>query len=332
MDRRIAWGATGLVGVALVVAATSAMGSTGARDRGALAAATATSATPCIGMAGIPDYMHVVIVMDENVSQSALMNSSQAPYLHQLAAQCGSEAFMHAATHPSQANYMAATSGMATGVGVHTGNDNLFRQAAAHGDTWKAYEESMPRPCAGNSGVYKAGHNPPFWYDDLRSPTNACKVFDLPMAPVLDNDIANDALPTLAWITPNACNDMHGLSGCAHPSSQRIADGDAWLSQLVPRLTAMPSYQAGETLIIVTWDEGSGRETNGTDCTKASVYSNEGSCQIPTFIVSPYVSPGAVDSTDHNLFGLLGDVQDILGYPRLGRAVGQTTLRTGLGF
>jgi hypothetical protein len=94
----------------------------------------------------------------------------------------------------------------------------------------------------------------------------------------------------------------------------------------------MPSYQAGETLIIVTWDEGSGKETNGTDCTKASVYTKEGSCQIPTFIVSPYVSPGAVDNADHNLYGLLGDVEDILGYPRLGRAVGQGTLRAGLGF
>jgi hypothetical protein len=61
------------------------------------------------------------------------------------------------------------------------------------------------------------------------------------------------------------------------------------------------------------------------------VYRTQRSCQIPTIIVSPYVSAGSTDSADHNLYGLLGDIEDILGYPRLGRAVGQPTLRSGLG-
>jgi len=125
---------------------------------------------------------------------------------------------------------------------------------------------------------------------------------------------------------------MHGLTGCPQPSSQRIAAGDAWLAELLPRLTAMLSYRAGETLIVVTWDEGNGKETNGTDCTLPSAYTTEASCQIPTIVVSPYLSAGSVDNTDHNLYGLLGDVEDILGYPRLGRAVGQPSLRSGLGF
>jgi hypothetical protein len=125
---------------------------------------------------------------------------------------------------------------------------------------------------------------------------------------------------------------MHGLASCPKPNSQRIGVGDTWLSTMVPRLTAMPSYQQGKTLIIVTWDEGNGGEVVGSDCTKPSVYATQGSCQIPTIIVSPYVLPGATDAADHNLYGLLGDIEDILGYPRLGRAVGQGTLRTGLGF
>ena len=197
--------------------------------------------------------------------------------------------------------------------------------------TWKSYEESMPKNCSGNSGSYKNGHNPAFWYTDLRTPTNTCAVNDVPLSPSLDNAIAADALPTLSWITPNACNDMHGLAGCPQPSSQRIAVGDAWLSSLIPRLTAMPSYQAGQTLIIVTWDEGNGKEINGSDCTSASVYRTQPSCQIPTIIVSPYVAAGTTDSADHNLYGLLGDIEGILGYPRLGEAIGQPTLRSGLG-
>jgi phosphatidylinositol-3-phosphatase len=321
--RSRAWAAT--VGLVLATCLTGAAAS--ARTPG-----EAATSGPCVAMTGTPAYRHVVVIMDENVGYSTLMTSSQAPYLHQLAGQCGTEAFMHAATHPSQVNYMAATSGEPTGVGVHTGNDNVFHQATARGDTWRAYEESIPKPCAGNSGVYKAGHNPPFWYDDLRTPTNLCKQYDVALDPALDDDIAADRLPTVAWVTPNACNDMHGLAGCPQPSSQRIAAGDAWLADLLPRLTAMPSYQAGQTLVIVTWDEGNGKETKGTDCTLPAVYAKEASCQIPTFVVSPYVSPGSVDDADHNLYGLLGDVEDILGYPRLGRAAGQPTLRTGLGF
>jgi phosphatidylinositol-3-phosphatase len=326
--RRWAWVAA--VVMASWPVATAAWGTTntGAATR----AATPSSAAPCVGMAGTPAYRHIVIIMDENVGYSTLMSSSQAPYLHQLATTCGSEALMHGASHPSQVNYMAATSGVASGVATRTSNDNVFHQATVNGDTWRGYNESMPKACVGNSGVYKAGHNPAFWYDDLRKPTNTCALYDIPMAPALDNDIAADQLPTLAWITPNACNDMHGLTGCPHPSSQRIADGDAWLGSLIPRLTAMPSYVAGQTLIIVTWDEGDGAEINGSDCTLPSVYTTQKSCQIATFVVSPYVAPGAVDHADHNLYGMLGDVEDILGYPRLGRAVGQPSLRPGLGF
>jgi phosphatidylinositol-3-phosphatase len=318
------------LGLVLLTALSSSAARAGAfPSRGPLAA---TSASPCVGLAGTPDYSHVVVVMDENVSEATLRTSPQAPYLHGLAAQCGAERFMHAATHPSQANYMAATSGLATGVGVHTGNDNVFHQAQVHGDSWKSYEESMPRACAGNSGFYKSGHNPAFWYTDLRSPSNTCALYDVPQSPALDADIANDTLPALSWITPNACNDMHGQSGCPQPTSQRIAVGDTWLSNLIPRLTAMPSYQAGQTLIVVTWDEGNGKETNGSDCTDPKIYTAQASCQIPTYVVSPYIAAGRTDNSDHNLYGLLGDIQDILGYPRLGRAVGQSSLGPGLGF
>ena len=293
---------------------------------------TPSAATPCVGMTGTPAYQHIVVIMDENVRYSTLTNSAQAPYVHQLASQCGSETFMHGASHPSQVNYMAATSGVATGVAVRTSNDNIFEQAQSHGATWRGYDESMPHVCNGNSGFYKSGHNPAFWYDDLRKPTNTCALYDVPMSPALDNDIAADHLPTFAWITPNTCHDMHGLAGCPEPMSRRIAAGDAWLQSMIPRLTAMPSYAAGQTLIIVTWDEGDGAAVGGSDCTLPSVYTKQASCQIPTYVISPYVAPGAVDHTDHNLYGLLGDVEDILGYPRLGRAVGQPSLRPGLGF
>jgi hypothetical protein len=282
-----------------------------------------------------PVYQHVVVVMDENVGYTALSKPGAAPYLSGLATACGSELNMHAATHPSQPNYMAATSGVASGATIKTGNDNIFHQLQAAGSTWAAYEESMPSPCAANTSTvpaYKNGHNPPYWYTDLKTPTNTCKLYSVPMSPAMDTALANDALPAFTWVTPNLCDDMHADPSCGFPNTARILQGDTWLSTFVPKVTSLPSYQAGQTLLLITWDEGSGAGTNGVDCTDPAYYPTHADCRIPTIVVSPYVVPGAQDSADHNLYGLLGTVQDILGLPRLGRAAGATSLRPGLAF
>ena len=101
-----------VVGAALLVA-----------PAGASNAGTAPKAAAPTGPCGLlaypqvnkPVYQHIVVIMDENLSYASFNASTQAPYLHGLGAACGSEKNMHAATHPSQANYMAATSGVATG-------------------------------------------------------------------------------------------------------------------------------------------------------------------------------------------------------------------------
>ena len=324
--------AASVVGAALLV------GPVSTSTAGAAPSVTAPSG-PC-GLLPYPPnskpvYQHVVVIMEENLSYASYNASTQATYLHGLGAACGSESNMHAATHPSQPNYMAATSGVATGTGVHTGNDNVFHQVQVAGKTWKNYAESMPSACSRSSvtaPAYKTGHVPAFWYTNLATPTNTCATNAVPLSPALDNAIAADSLPTYAWITPSACDDMHWLSGCATDPTLRVATGDAWLSALIPRLTAMPSYRAGKTLVIVTFDEGDEDSTTGVDCTAATYYLTHPDCQIPTVVVSAYIRPGATDAADHNLYALLATTQDILGLKRLGRAAGQHSLRPGLHF
>jgi phospholipase C len=228
---------------------------------------------------------------------------------------------------------MAATSGVASHVGTMVDNDNIFHQLQVAGKSWKAYEESMPSSCLGTStSTYKPGHNPAYYYRNLRSP-NTCATNDVPMSPSLDNDIANDTLPGYSWITPNECHVFYWVSSCSTPQSQRIPQGDAWLKALLPRLTAMPSYQAGKTLIVVTFDEGrESTNTNYVDCTDPAYYAGHADCQIPTVVVSPYIVSGTADGSDQNLYSLLGTTQDVLGLPRLGRAVGAPSMRPGLGF
>jgi hypothetical protein len=325
---------------AAVLALAGALTTTGAA--GATTTRSLTAQGPC-GLLAYdakhrPAYQHVVVIMDENLSAASFQASTQAPYLHGLAAACGSEADMHAATHPSQANYMAATSGVATASGLHSTSDNVFHQLQVAGKTWRDYAESMPTSCARQSAAaptYRTGHTPAFWYTDLTKTANTCKQDDVPMSPALDQALATDKLPAFSWITPDLCDDMHWVDSCGYPTTSRVAAGDAWLGALIPRLTALPSYQAGHTLIIVTFDEGDGDDSTtstGVDCTSAAYDLTHPDCQIPTIVASAYVKPGSVDTADHNLYTLLGTIEDILGLPRLGLAKNHPNLRAGLGF
>lgn len=303
------------------------------------AEAFAVEAPPCGALAGSynprakPTYSHVVVLMEENLSYNTWRTTNQAPYSHQLANSCGEEINFHAATHPSQPNYMAATSGVATPFGVMTSNANIFQQLQAAGGTWRNYAEGMSTPCQQRTTTfYKPGHAPAYWYTNLRTPVNTCAKFNVPMSPALDNAIATDNLPSYSWITPNLCHAFAWKLGCPTVSSRRIAEGDKWLSTMIPRLTALPSYQAGKTLIIITWDEGNTTNPIGIDCTDPTVYSTQTHCSIPTFVLSPYIRPGTKDGADHNLYGLLATTEDVMRLPRLGRAIGQTSMRPGLRF
>jgi len=281
-----------------------------------------------------PRYEHVVVLMEENVTYGQFLASTQMPYLRQLSRLCGSATNFHAATHPSQPNYMAATSGVASPVGRRVGNDNIFKQLERSGRSWKSYQESMPAPCSSAyTGLYKTGHNPAFFYNNLRTPVNTCVANDVPMRPALDRAIARDALPTYSWITPNQCHIFYWVSQCSTPRANAWREGDRWLSTFLPRLLAMPSYRAGKTLIIITFDEGlEERAQAGVDCTSPAYYRNHPDCHIPTVVVSPYIRPGTRDARDLNLFSLLGTTQDILGLPRLAGARGEPSMRTGLRF
>src|SRR3989440_10207229 len=131
----------------------------------------------------------------------------------------------------------------------------------------------MPSNCdLTDSYPYAVKHNPEAYYVPVRT---ACQSKDVP----LDAFDAN-ALPAFSFVTPNLCNDMHDCS---------IATGDAWLQSWVPKITASPSYQAGNTVLFVTWDEDNGSGGN----------------QVATIVVSPYTTPGTKSGTAFTHYSLL---------------------------
>lgn len=298
-------------------------------------AATGPCGSLTYDAANPPSYDRVIVLMDENISYSTFLSPKlvgSMPYLHGLTAQCGSESYMHAATHPSKNNYVAATSGLITS---YSTANNIFNQMQAKGMTWANYAESESTACQQKQvDPYKNGHVPAAQYADLRSPINTCLRNQIPMDATFDQAVNMDTLPNYTWISPNECHGTYWVTACGGLATDRFAVGDTWASSLIPRLTAMPSYSAGKTLIIITWDEGDKTQPHSIDCTDPAVYSVKTDyCAIPTIVVSPYISPGTVDPSDQSLFTLLGTTEDILGVDRLNSALTHpSSMRPGLGF
>jgi hypothetical protein len=119
------------------------------------AAPTPSASGPCGTLASAPTYTHVIWVWMENHSYDTIIGSSQAPYINSLASECGLAANYHNISHPSLPNYIAGTSGLgyaeikkfksdcSPSRHCSTPAPSIFGQ----GETWKAYQESMPSNC-----------------------------------------------------------------------------------------------------------------------------------------------------------------------------------------
>lgn len=281
------------------------------------AAKPAAAAGPCGTVSTAPAYTHVIWIWMENHSQSDIIgNTSQAPYLNTLAGECGLATNYHNLSHPSLPNYVGATSGLAvssltpfdpdcnpTGSCL-TSAPSIFGQ----GESWKAYEESMPSNCAGsNSGEYAVRHNPPPYFTSL----SGCGTFDVPYTQ-LATDLSGNTLPAFSFITPNLIDDMHDGT---------INQGDTWLSANLPTILNSPEYTSGSTAVFITWDEGTGGST-GENC----VSSTDNSCNVATIVVSPSTPAGATSATSFSHYSLLGTTEQLLGLPLLGQAASAATM------
>jgi phospholipase C len=286
-----------------------------------LTASTPAAATagPCGTAARPPAYRHVIWIWMENRSYRDIIgNTSQAPYLNSLAAQCGLATNYHNVSHPSLPNYLSATSGLGRDdLPVLSYLDcNVSLVCASHapsifgqGETWKAYQESMPSACdRSNAGHYAVRHNPPPYYTRL----SGCGRHDVPYSR-LAGDLAGHALPAFSFITPNLIDDMHDGT---------VADGDRWLAAQLPAILRSPEYRAGTTAVFITWDEGSG----GYPVESCASNTSDGSCHVATIVISPSTPAGSASGTLFNHYSLLGTAEQLLGLPRLGQAASYPTM------
>lgn len=300
-----------------------------------------------------PPIQHVIVVMLENQSYSQTVGGPNTPFQTSLADQCGSPPVFFGATHSSAANYLAVSGGQypaaappgcGTVKGCATSQDNLYDQFNNAGGTWRGYIESMPSNCYPSSSggntkahdLYSLGHNPVVFYTDI--PATQCQADDVAVPSLTAtsgsfyNDLENQTLPEFSIVVPNTVNDSEGPDSAA----QNEQVSDAWLQNFIGLVQASPSYQAGNTLVLVTYDEGNHAlpdYVQGEDCTNQSRdlplqngVSPQESCHIPTFIVYPYTPAGAADTTFFDLYSITRTVEDIFGLPYLANAANATSL------
>ncbi len=265
------------------------------------AVAVVTPAHPCAGSAPRATYSHVVVIFMENKDYNQIIASPSAPYVNSLAKSCGLATQYHGITYPSMPNYLAVTSGST--YGIH--DDNL---PAAHpitaasifsqtGTSWQSLSESMPKACdKTNAYPYMTKHNPAPYYTSIAAQCAKQNV-PLPSAPTF--------AARYTFVTPNMVHDMHDGT---------VAQGDAWLKAFVPKVINSAGYQAGSTILVITWD---------TDANTKNGNNN----RAPALVVAPEVKPGTTSATVFNHYSLLRLSEETLGLPLLAGAKTATSMR-----
>jgi phosphatidylinositol-3-phosphatase len=290
------------------------------------AAAAGPLADACTGRAGPPaTYDHVLVIVMENHSAGQIVGSPKTPYITKVAHSCGWASHYKAITHPSLPNYLAMTSGSTAGIATdcnacRSSGPSIFEQLDTAGRSWRAYEESMPSSCLrADSGRYVVRHNPPVYFRHVRASCPSSDVaMGTPARGALRKALRKNILPAYAFLTPDACHDMHD---CPKRT------GDAWVRSWLPMILANASYRNGRLVVFLTFDEGMG----GFEGESCRLHPGDESCHVATIVLSPYVDAGTVSSAGFTHYSLLRTTENLLGLPLLGNAAQAAGMRRAFG-
>jgi len=319
----------------------------------AASGASAMSTGSAASGEGVPRFGHVFLIIGENTTYSHL-NTTNAPYLmSKLRPRSAWLSQYYAATHWSQANYVALTSGQFTrceqqdyGIACHQNVDNLFHQIDVSGQTWKTWLEGGTAKCDTGSGstcppqgpcpltgFYTTG-NPAILYDDVEgaggvwsatNPSAECLSNDIyasattdanPMK-LFDQALANGTAPDYNLILPNGCED--GEANCK-PVNNRLTQFDDFLAREVPKILASPSF-GSDGVLVVTYDE----DERAGGLAKKNGFGSGG--HVVCAVISPLARQGDY-STKAYAYSLLRTIEDGM---RLTGHVGNANAVTPIG-
>ncbi len=306
----------------------------------AAAAGSATAASRSASSAqrseGVPTFGHTFLIIGENTTYSHLTDVN-APYLMgTIRPHAAWLMNYYAATHWSQANYVALTTGQFTGceqkdggIACHQNVDSLFHQMDQAGLSWKVWLEAGAAKCDTGSGgtcasniacpltgFYTTG-NPPILFDDIEgpggiwspnTPSAECLANDIPAGTpsagmsVFNADLASGQVARFNMVIPNGCQD--GEANCK-PVNNRFTQFDDFLAQEVPKIEASPAFGT-DGVIIIVYDED---ERAGGIAAKNGLGSGG---HVVCAILSPLAAPGSYDQKYYH-YSLLRTLEDAFG-------------------
>ena len=312
--------------------------------------------------AAMPRYDHIFLIVEENQGLADVVGKPFAPNLTRLARTFGVAAHYYGVVHPSEGNYVALLGGdtfgihddepyfcrsgssdalckhaTAPGYPDHTIEEpNLAGQMTARGLTWRAYEESIPQPGAADvtypgpndpehrpAALYASKHDPFMNYAAIRRDPD--RVGHIVGFDRLHADLATGAMPSLAVIVPNQCDDMHGVKGgdvpadCTKQNEQgRIARGDTVAGALVAEITASPVWRGpGSSAVVIITDEGGHHPIAGDPTACCGAQAGGHGLAI---VITNHGPRGLLDATPYNHYSLLRTIEDAFGVPHLRHA------------
>jgi hypothetical protein len=145
----------------------------------------------------------------------------------------------------------------------------------------------------------------------------------------LDSGAPENGAPELSGSRHTAYDPHHFETGGSATSKTSVQATDTRLSGTIQAIQATSDYQAGQTLIFVTFDEGQAGAP-GENC--ADPANTDPSCHVATIAVAAGVHPVA-DPTFYTHYSMLRSCEEALGITTfLGNAATATDMRAGMGF
>jgi hypothetical protein len=220
--------------------------------------------TPASGTTGPHGYLNYLLCGNAGLAASGApgYNGGSTDY-SSTGFDCNGRVFTnyYAAGHASEDNYLYLTSGSQYSSGTETTNgcgnndncpaggssgcnptatlaacqtqENLFHKMAVAGVGFNSFAEGEPAPCATSAtggSAYALRHNPENLYTDVTAPTSSVCASttpgtggDVPYA--LGTAPNPSSLPQFSFVTPNLCDDAHGVQYKAGSPVSGLAAG-----------------------------------------------------------------------------------------------------------
>ena len=297
------------------------------------AAALAAIGMPRPASAALPPApKHIVIVFEENRDYDTIVGDTRLATLQSLIQRGALFSDSHGVTHPSLPNYFAMFTGRTNSDGDHCSDERdavgdltpnagleplmptLASELVASHRTFVGYAEGLPSAgyvrCFGRGGslfgAYYKRHAPWAFFTKADYPS---RVASDSHGYLLDDDLDQpfsafpkpghyDDLPTVAMVTPNVSDDMHG-TGLGGSSARLATDGDQWLGVNIEPLVDWASDPKNSTLVIITWDEGGHHAHGDTN-------------HIPTLFLGAMVKQG-IDAEHITHYSVLATIERLYG-------------------